>query len=142
MSRPRPVPAERAASSVAKLALAVRVVAVSAVGAGLVACSGSAPPPSLPRQASILQRSSPAEGSVARAPVDSIKLEFAPPARLMEVTVTGGDQLTTPMMVTSSAETHRYEVPLPSLQPGAYSVAWRATVAGSAHQGVIRFSVR
>jgi methionine-rich copper-binding protein CopC len=91
---------------------------------------------------SILASSTPANGSTVRGPVNRLELRFSPPARLVEVTVTGGDGMQTPMMVTAPGEVARYDLPLPGLEPGAYTVTWRATRAGTPHQGSFRFTVR
>ena len=91
---------------------------------------------------SILQSSTPGDGSVVRGPVDALVLRFSPPARLAEVTVTGSDGLTTPMMVTAVGEVPSYTIPLPGLGPGVYTVEWKATAAGAAHSGSVRFTVR
>ncbi len=91
---------------------------------------------------SILQGSTPADGSTVRGPVNSLELRFSPPARLHELTVTGSDGLTMPMMVTAVGEVGSYSIPLSGLGPGTYTVDWRATSAGTGHRGTIRFSVR
>lgn len=90
---------------------------------------------------SILERSSPAAGASVQAPVDQIELWFDPPARLVELTVTGADGLTMPMMVTSVGETRHYSLPVSGLEEGTYSVAWRATVGGQSHEGEFQFTV-
>ena len=101
-------------------------------------------PPAAPAAAvqSILQSSTPAAGSTVRGPVDSLELRFAPPARLGELTVTGSDGLTMPMMVTAVGEVSRYSIPLSGLGPGTYTVKWQAIAAGTSHQGSFRFTVR
>ena len=91
---------------------------------------------------SILKSSTPGDGSTVRGPLNLLELRFSPSARLGEVTVTGGDGTTMPMMVTAVGETPYYSLPLPSLGPGAYTVTWKATAAGERHQGMIRFTVR
>jgi methionine-rich copper-binding protein CopC len=90
----------------------------------------------------ILKSSTPGDGSTVKAPVERLELRFSPPARLLEVTVTGGDGLTTPMMVNAVGEAASYAVPLPGLEPGAYTVVWTAAAGGGRHQGAIRFEVR
>ena len=91
---------------------------------------------------SILRSSTPANGSTVRGPLNLLELRFSPPARLGEVTVTGGDGTTMPMMVTAVGEAPYYSLPLASLAPDTYTVAWKATAAGERHQGTIRFTVR
>ncbi len=91
---------------------------------------------------SILENSTPAHGSIVRARVSQLELRFSPPARLDEVTVSGSDGLQMPMMVTAVGEGSYYSLPLPDLAPGAYTVEWKATSAGTSHQGSIRFHVR
>ena len=91
---------------------------------------------------SILQGSTPAHGSSLVGPVDSLELRFSPPARLLELTVTGSDGLIMPMMVTAVGEVARYSIPLSGLEAGAYSVNWRAAAGGTSHSGSFRFTVR
>src|SRR5687768_2386991 len=85
------------------------------------ACAATPPAaPAVPAR-SILQSSTPADGSTVQDPVDSLDLRFSPPARLTELTVTGSDGLTMPMMVTAVGEVARYSIPLSGLGPGSYS---------------------
>jgi methionine-rich copper-binding protein CopC len=91
---------------------------------------------------SILQSSIPADGSTVAGPVTELKLRFSPPARLDELTVTGSDGMTMPMMVTAAGEVSSYSIPVSDLETGAYTVQWRASAAGTPHQGAIRFTVR
>lgn len=117
------------------------------VGAGLImlqACSQSptASPASAVQAKSILTSSTPSPGSTVAAPVDQLVLRFDPPARLNEVTVTAQDGTSTPMMVTAAGEVDRYTIPLPGLGSGRYTVAWKASVAGTAHQSSFDFVVR
>ena len=111
---------------------------------GACAAVPAAPPVATPLGVpqSILLSSTPADGSIVRGPVDVLLLRFSPPARLAEVTVTGSDGLTTPMMVTAIGEVPAYTIPLPGVGPGVYTVQWRASVAGAAHSGSFRFTVR
>jgi len=95
-----------------------------------------------PASRSILASSTPANGSTVRGPVNRLELRFSPPARLGEVTVTGGDGLLTPMMVTAVGEVADYALPLPGLQPDVYTVRWTATALGASHQGSFSFTVR
>lgn len=119
-----------------------RLLAAALVGALLGSCSAQAPfagpAPASPQ--SILAASMPAAGAKVRGPVNELVLNFAPPARLDEVTVTGPDG-TMPMMITAVGETAHYSIPLSGLGAGAYTVAWRATAAGQQHQGSFNFTV-
>lgn len=90
---------------------------------------------------SILAGSTPAAGSVVATSVNELVLRFSPPARLAQVAVTGPDG-TMPMMITPVGETGTYELPLPDLDPGSYTVEWRATAAGNEYQGSFNFTVR
>ena len=101
-------------------------------------------PPAAPAAVaqSILQGSTPADGSTVAGPVDSLELRFSPPARLLELTVTGSDGLSMPMMVTAVGEVARYSLPLSGLEAGAYTVNWRAAAGGTSHSGRFRFTVR
>lgn len=107
-------------------------------------CAQSPDPPSSPSssaETSILVSSSPSAGSTVAAPVNELVLNFDPPARLGEVTVTGPDGMM-PMMITSVGEVPRYSVPLHGLGPGDYVVRWTATAGGQAHEGSFRFTVQ
>ena len=90
---------------------------------------------------SILTGSTPVAGSTVAGPVDQLVLRFSPPARLNEVTVSGPDGMM-PMMVTAVGEVPSYTLPLSGLGAGSYTVNWRATVKGRAHQGSFGFTVR
>ena len=89
----------------------------------------------------LLASSVPANGETVRAPLNRLELHFSPPARLLEVTVSGpGGQM--PMMVTAVGETAHYALPLPGLGPGAYTVDYRASAAGREDRGTFAFRVR
>ena len=91
-------------------------------------------------EAAILIRSSPSAGSTVRAPVDELKLEFDPPARLGEVIVTGpGGAM--PMMISAIGEVRSYSLPLDGLGPGSYKVDWRASAQGRDYRGEFTFTV-
>jgi methionine-rich copper-binding protein CopC len=128
------------------MGLYLRAVAALVGVSVLGACA--APPPAAPVAAplgapqSILQSSTPADGSTVRGAVNEIFLRFSPPARLGELTVTGSDGQTMPMMVTAVGEVPAYSIPVPGLGTGGYAVQWRATVGGTAHSGSFRFTVR
>lgn len=126
----------------ARSALAV----ISAAAFGCLAGCAAAPPQSNAAvqqqpQASVLADATPAPGSTVAAPVDRLVLRFSPPARLVEVTVTGPDG-TMPMMVTAVGEVPSYELPLAGLGAGEYRVNWRATVQQQPHEGSFSFTVR
>jgi methionine-rich copper-binding protein CopC len=108
----------------------------------LGACAAAHPVAPAAAAQSILQGSTPASGATVRGPVSQLELRFSPPARLGEVTVTGDDGMTMPIMVTAVGEVPRYSIPLPDLGPGTYTVAWEATAAGATHRGSFRFAVR
>ena len=108
----------------------------------LGACAAAPPAEPAAAAQSILQGSTPADGATVEGPVDSLELRFSPPARLGELTVTGSDGLTMPMMVTAAGEVSSYSIPVSDLGPGAYMVQWRASAGGTSHQGTIRFTVR
>src|SRR5688572_9349797 len=90
----------------------------------LGACAAAPPAPPTVASQSILQSSTPADGATVQGPVDSLELRFSPPARLGEMTVTGSDGLTMPMMVTAVGEVPRYSISLSGLGPGTYTVNW------------------
>lgn len=90
---------------------------------------------------SILVGSSPAAGSTVSAPVNELVLNFDPPARLMEITVTGPDGVM-PTMITPVGEVRRYSVPLSGLGPGDHRVDWRASSGGAMHSGSFGFRVQ
>jgi len=119
-------------------------LAAAAALIGILGGCAQPPSPAAPAsssQDSILVGSSPAAGSTVEGPINELVLNFDPPARLMEVTVTGPDG-TMPTMITPVGEVARYSVPLPGLGPGSYRVDWRASAAGSAHQGSFGFRVQ
>lgn len=110
----------------------------------LAACAqGDSPAqsPATTSESSILVSSSPAAGSTVSAPVNELVLNFDPPARLGEVTVTGPEGVM-PTMITAVGEVPRYSVPLSGLGPGDYMVRWSATAGGQSHEGSFRFSVK
>jgi methionine-rich copper-binding protein CopC len=101
------------------------------------------PPASQPAEQasrSILISSSPAAGSTVSEP-DELILRFDPAARLDEVTVSGPSG-TIPMMVHAIGEVTDYSLPLSGLQPGSYTVNWRAIAQGREHRGTYQFTVR
>jgi len=117
------------------------VVAAAGLIAGCVEPSPPAPASSHESHGSILVGSSPAAGSTVQGPINELVLNFDPPARLMEVTVTGPEG-TMPTMITPVGEVSRYAVPLPGLGPGSYRVDWRASAGGEPHQGSFGFQVQ
>lgn len=105
----------------------------AAAGADSISRAGTA--------GSILAWSRPAAGSTVSAPVNELVLHFSPPARLGEVTVTGPDGAM-PMMVTAVGEVEHYSLPLSDVDPGAYTVAWKASARGVDYRGSFGFQVR
>ena len=95
----------------------------------------------VPQSNSILVSSSPANGATVAAPVNTISLQFDPPARLGEVTVTGPDGVM-PMMVNAVGDVRSYAIPVAGLGAGNYRVDWKASVGGAAHHGSFGFTVR
>lgn len=123
-------------------ALAVVAAIIPAACASETATAPAATPAAVPATGqSILQTSIPAAGSTVKAPVNELMLNFNPPARLDEVTVSGpGGSM--PMMVTAVGEVQHYSLPVSGLGPGTYRVNWRATAKGQEHRGSFSFTVR
>lgn len=92
--------------------------------------------------ATLLARSSPADGAVLSRSPEKLVLIFARPARLHEVTVSGADGSQIPMMVTAVGEVERFSLPLPQLGKGSYTAGWRASSGDSPFEGSIRFTIR
>lgn len=90
----------------------------------------------------LLASSRPADGSTVPTPVNELELDFARPARLAEVTVTGSDGSKMPMMVNAVGEVIHYSLPLNDLGAGHYTVEWRASSAGIDYRGNIHFEVK
>lgn len=105
------------------------------------AASPSAAPAPQQVETRLLARSTPSNGSVVAAPVNTLQLKFARPVRLIEVMLDGPDGQS-PMMVTAAAETTDYSIPLPGLAGGKYRVNWRASGAGRSYDGALIFTVR
>lgn len=109
----------------------------------IAAVCGCASPPAQSSQDSatlILASSSPAAGSTVTGPVPSLRLTFNPPARLREVNVNGpGGAM--PMMIEAAGEVADYDLPLPDLRPGSYSVEWRASVGERDYSGTFGFTL-
>ncbi|MFP5328939.1 MAG: copper resistance CopC family protein [Alphaproteobacteria bacterium] len=125
------------------VAIARLMIAVAAAGvlAGCAQTSSPAAQSSYESQGSILVGSTPAAGSTVQGPINELVLNFDPPARLMEVTVTGAEG-TIPTMITPVGEVSRYTVPLPGLEAGSYRVDWRASAGGKSHRGSFGFQVQ
>ena len=120
----------------------VRLVPAAVALAAASGCAASpAAAPAAQPSGSILASSSPPPGSTVGDSLESQKLHFDPPARLDEVKVTGPDG-TMPMMVHAVGEVADYDLPLPSLKPGSYTVEWKATSNGTEHSGSFDFTVR
>ena len=124
---------------------ALAVLAAFALPGGCTSEPAAAPraaSSSAPRASgSILEMSIPAAGSTVKGPVDALMLHFNPPARLDEVTVTG-PQGKMPMMITPVGEVQHYSLPLSDLEPGTYTVTWRAKAQGRDDHGSFGFTVR
>ena len=120
-------------------------IAMQLAAALLVAgCAQAQTAPAAPaaQQQSILERSSPVAGSTVSAPVNKLELWFDPPARLLELKVTGSDGLAMPIMVHAVGEVGYYSLPLSGLGAGRYTVDWKASVAGQGHTGSFGFTVK
>ena len=89
----------------------------------------------------LLASSVPTNGAILDRTPSGLELRFAPPARLVEVIVSGpgGDM---PMMVTAAGEQPAYSLQLPPLPAGSYTVDWRATAGGRQDRGTFGFTVR
>lgn len=123
--------------------VAFRQSLIALAASALAACAAqpvTGPAPAT-TASSILQRSTPAAGAVVAAPVNTLILEFNPPALLNEVTVSGPDG-TMPMMLSPVGEQPRYSLPLSGLGPGAYHVNWRASAGGQDYRGDFAFTVK
>lgn len=110
----------------------------------LPACAASPDSPEAPQSAeqSLLQSATPGPGATVQGPVNQLQLRFSRPVRLDEVTITGSDGTTMPMMVTAAGANANYSIPVSGLGTGTYTVAWRASVDGVPQQGSYRFTVR
>jgi methionine-rich copper-binding protein CopC len=121
----------------ALIAGAALVASCTQTTAGPTAEPASAPP----SESSILASSSPAAGSTVSGPVNNLELRFSPPARLTDVTISGPDGVM-PAKVTAVGEVAHYSIPLAGLEPGSYTVNWKASAQGRPHQGNFQFTVR
>lgn len=90
----------------------------------------------------LLASSRPADGTTVAAPVNELELDFARPARLGEVTVSGSDGSKMPMMVDAVGEVTHYSLPLDGLGAGRYTVDWKASAAGIDYRGNIHFEIK
>ena len=86
-------------------------------------------------------RSTPVAGSTVAGPVNVLLLDFSAPVALGEVTVSGPDGLMPMMLSPAGIQTH-YEVPLPALGSGSYTVAWKASLNGAPKSGNFAFTVK
>jgi methionine-rich copper-binding protein CopC len=89
----------------------------------------------------LLSASSPANGAIVKGPVRDLQLHFSPPARLIEVTISGPDGQS-PMMVTAAGEQAHYSLPVAAERSGTYSVDWKASAKGHEDRGTFSFTVR
>jgi methionine-rich copper-binding protein CopC len=112
-----------------------------AVLAGLAGACTAPPAPAARAAGSVLEQSAPAAGETVAGPVDDLRLRFARPVRLDEVIVEGPAG-SMPMMVHAAGEVRDYSLPLPGLDPGVYTVRWRATAGGREERGTFSFVVR
>lgn len=112
----------------------------------LAGCSATSPapeaaPPASAAATGLTVTSTPAAGSTVAGPVNSLMLHFSAPVALGEVTVAGPDGLM-PMMLSSAGLQAHYEIPLPGLGAGSYTVNWKAMHAGAERSGSFAFTVR
>jgi methionine-rich copper-binding protein CopC len=95
-----------------------------------------------PRSASLLEDSTPSEGATLSVSPENLVLNFRTPVRLEEVIVQGSDGQTVPMMITAAGLLSSFSIPMPDLEPGSYTVRWRATdQAGDSHEGSLGFVI-
>lgn len=89
---------------------------------------------------SLLERSIPADGARLLASPENLVLNFRTPVRLQEVTVLGADGQSVPMMITAAGLSRSFSIPMPDLEPGSYTVRWRAAdETGGSHEGSLGF---
>jgi len=86
-------------------------------------------------------RTSPAAGSTVTGPLNQFLFDFDKPVALGEVLVTGPDGAM-PMMLSSAGKQTHFEVPLPGLMAGNYTVAWRASLDGIEKRGSLAFTIK
>jgi len=92
--------------------------------------------------ASLLENSIPPDGARLSASPENLVLNFRSPVRLQEVTVLGSDGQTVPMMITAAGSVRSFSIPMPDLEPGSYTVRWRATGdTGTSHEGSLGFVI-
>ena len=124
------------------------IISLAAILLVIGGCSARSPEPepgtpvAISDQAADLSvRSNPAGGSTVAGPVNVLVLDFSAPVALGEVTVSGPDGLMPMMLSPAGVQTH-YEVPLPGLASGVYTVAWKATLNGAPRSGSFAFTVK
>lgn len=92
--------------------------------------------------ASLLENSIPPDGARLSASPENLVLNFRSPVRLQEVTVLGSDGQSVPMMITAAGSVRSFSIPMPDLEPGSYTVRWRATGdTGSSLEGSLGFVI-
>ncbi len=90
-----------------------------------------------------LQSSSPAGNAQLSAAPKSLTLKFSEPAQLAVLRLNGGGR-DIPLAVDKAAHSSEYfEIPLPTLAPGRYTVQWTALAADDGHiaKGSFSFSI-
>ncbi|MGH6658191.1 MAG: copper resistance CopC family protein [Sphingomicrobium sp.] len=83
----------------------------------------------------------PAAGSSVQGPLNQVTLDFSAPVALTEVLITGPDGIM-PMMLSPAGVQARYSVPVPGLQEGRYTLAWKATLDGQPKSGSFAFTIK
>lgn len=92
--------------------------------------------------AALLESSIPSDGARLPASPENLILNFRSPVRLREVTVHGSDGQTVPMMITAAGAVRSFSIPMPDLEPGSYTVRWRATGdTGTSLEGSLGFVI-
>lgn len=118
------------------------IATMSAGGALLGGCAAQHSTPALAAvQRSILAAAAPTPGSTVHGPVDELKLRFASPVRLDEVTVSGPDGVM-PSMIHAAGEARDYAIPISASAAGPYVVSWRAADRGRTHRGSFSFTIK
>ncbi len=114
---------------------------ISVLAACTLASSGRLESSTSRQAGELLTRSTPAHGQILRRSPGELSLTFREPVRLAEVTISGDDQLI-PIMLAPAGAQKRFRIPLPELDRGSYTVAWRAGVGAESRQGSFRFQIR
>lgn len=97
---------------------------------------------SAPASGSLLENSIPSDGARLTTSPENLVLNFRSPVRLQEVAVLGSDGQTVPMMIRAAGSVRSFSIPMPDLEPGSYTVRWRATGdTGTSHEGSLGFVI-